>query len=209
MPADALVAIDFANSRYAIRGRLQEGIGTVEDLSGWLRDHALAHGLEDRTCGPFGSLSDKNGPHVPQQAPSTELHNVNIRHVDNFVELRDAIRAVFGACVDGEPPRPEWLAVINNAAEAAPNWPALTASYQIEERTAGDPPDAARAVIARSAMTLLAGPLRAELRACRAPGCVKFFVRDHPRREWCCDHCGNRARAARHYRRHRASQDPS
>jgi predicted RNA-binding Zn ribbon-like protein len=170
MPADALVAIQFANSRYAVRGRLQEGIGTVEDLSAWLRDHAL-------------------------------VDNVNIRHVDNFVQLRDAIRAVFGACVDDEPLLPEWLMVINNAAEAAPHWPALTAAYGVEERTAGSPLDAARATIARSAIEILAGPLRAELRACRAPGCVKFFLKDHPRREWCCDNCGNRARVARHYRR--------
>jgi predicted RNA-binding Zn ribbon-like protein len=173
MPTEVPVAILFANSRYAVRGRLQEGIGTVADLSTWLRDHA-------------------------------GVHNVNIRNVDNSVRLRDAIRAVFGACVDGAPPRPEWLAVINSAAEAAPYWPALGPSYEIEERTAGDGLDAALAAIARDAMNLLAGPLREDLRACRAPGCVKFFVKDHPRREWCCDHCGNRARAARHYHRHRA-----
>jgi hypothetical protein len=41
------------------------------------------------------------------------------------------------------------------------------------------------------------------LRACQAPGCVLYFVKDHPRREWCSTACGNRARAARHYRRHR------
>jgi predicted RNA-binding Zn ribbon-like protein len=174
MSADPLVAMHFANSRYAVRGRPQETIGTAENLSAWLRDHAL-------------------------------VHNVNIRHVDIFVELRDAIRAVFQACADGEAPQPESLAVINKAAAAAPSWPALTASYEIEERTTGDAPAAARAAIARGAMGILGGPLRADLRACRAPGCVKFFVRDHPRREWCCDHCGNRARAARHYRRHRPS----
>ena len=42
-----------------------------------------------------------------------------------------------------------------------------------------------------------------QLRACLAPGCVLYFVKDHPRREWCGPACGNRARAARHYRRHR------
>ncbi|MEV8411642.1 CGNR zinc finger domain-containing protein, partial [Streptomyces niveus] len=30
-----------------------------------------------------------------------------------------------------------------------------------------------------------------------------FFVRSHPRREWCSADCGNRARVARHYRRRR------
>jgi predicted RNA-binding Zn ribbon-like protein len=181
MSTEVPVAIQFANSRYAVRGRLQEGIGTVEDLSAWLRDHL----------------------------PMSEVSNVNIRNVDNFLALRDAIRAGFGACVAGEPPKAEWLAVLNLAARAAPSWPELDAAYEITERTGSGALAAAHAALARDAIRLLAGPLRMDLRACGAPGCVKFFVRDHPRREWCCDHCGNRARAARHYRRHRVSQEPS
>ena len=39
-------------------------------------------------------------------------------------------------------------------------------------------------------------------RATHAPGCVLYFVQDHPRREWCSTACGNRARVARHYDRH-------
>ena len=56
--------------------------------------------------------------------------------------------------------------------------------------------------IAVQAIGLLTDP-DTPLRACHGPGCVLFFCRDHPRREWCCAACGNRARAARHYRRHR------
>jgi hypothetical protein len=41
------------------------------------------------------------------------------------------------------------------------------------------------------------------LRACGAPGCVLMFLKDHPRREWCSNACGNRARQARHYDRTR------
>ncbi|WP_225993278.1 CGNR zinc finger domain-containing protein [Actinomadura rudentiformis] len=44
---------------------------------------------------------------------------------------------------------------------------------------------------------------RLQLRACLAPGCVLYFLKNHPRREWCTAACGNRARGARHYRRHR------
>lgn len=40
-----------------------------------------------------------------------------------------------------------------------------------------------------------------KLRACYAPGCVLYFVKSHPRREWCSVACGNRARAARHYQK--------
>src|SRR2546430_15249293 len=143
MPTEVPLAIQFANSRYAVRGRPQEAIGTVEDLSAWLRDHV-------------------------------DMSNVNIRNVDSAVALRDAIRAVFGACVDGEPPRGEWLTVLNEAAAAAPCWPALGPAYELQARTAGNGLDAALAAIARDTIQLLAGPLRAELRSCRAPGCVRF-----------------------------------
>jgi len=57
--------------------------------------------------------------------------------------------------------------------------------------------------IAHQSIDLLVGEDRVNLRACYAPGCVLYFVKDHPRREWCSHACGNRARAARHYRRHK------
>ena len=34
------------------------------------------------------------------------------------------------------------------------------------------------------------------VRACYAPGCVLYFMKTHPRREWCSVACGNRVRAA-------------
>jgi predicted RNA-binding Zn ribbon-like protein len=59
------------------------------------------------------------------------------------------------------------------------------------------------AAVAREAIELFTGADSPQLRACHAPGCVLYFLQDHPRREWCSTACGNRARAARHYRRHR------
>jgi predicted RNA-binding Zn ribbon-like protein len=35
---------------------------------------------------------------------------------------------------------------------------------------------------------------------------VLYFVKTHPRREWCSVACGNRVRAARHYQRGRGHQ---
>jgi predicted RNA-binding Zn ribbon-like protein len=60
--------------------------------------------------------------------------------------------------------------------------------------------------VAEQAVGLLAGEDAARLRACYAPGCVLYFVKTHPRREWCSVACGNRVRAARHYRRARDRQ---
>jgi predicted RNA-binding Zn ribbon-like protein len=55
--------------------------------------------------------------------------------------------------------------------------------------------------VARQAAGLLGGDDAARLRACYAPGCVLYFIKTHPRREWCSVACGNRVRAARHYQR--------
>jgi predicted RNA-binding Zn ribbon-like protein len=53
--------------------------------------------------------------------------------------------------------------------------------------------------VAEESIALLGGPEADKLRACNAPGCVLYFVKTHPRREWCSVTCGNRVRAARHY----------
>ena len=63
----------------------------------------------------------------------------------------------------------------------------------------------ALAAVASESVDFLTGSDASLLRACYAPGCVLYFVKDHPRREWCSTACGNRARAARHYARHRVT----
>lgn len=64
------------------------------------------------------------------------------------------------------------------------------------------------AAVADQAIKLLGGDDARKLRACDAPGCVLYFVKTHPRREWCSIACGNRARAARHYQKVRTRQPP-
>ncbi|MBZ9643780.1 CGNR zinc finger domain-containing protein, partial [Streptomyces sp. PSKA30] len=59
------------------------------------------------------------------------------------------------------------------------------------------------AVLAQAAIAFLASPDRQRLRACHAPRCVRYFLKEHPRQEWCTPSCGNRARVARHHERHR------
>ncbi|WP_328498260.1 CGNR zinc finger domain-containing protein [Streptomyces sp. NBC_00414] len=61
------------------------------------------------------------------------------------------------------------------------------------------------AALARAAIAFLASPDRQRLRACHAPRCVRYFLKDHPRQEWCTRSCGNRARVARHHERHKKS----
>jgi predicted RNA-binding Zn ribbon-like protein len=95
---------------------------------------------------------------------------------------------------------------VNNAAAYPPTWPQLAyRDGQLHLATGGQATDTQHALadIAHQSVNLLTSEDRIKLRACHAPGCVLYFVKDHTRREWCSTACGNRARAARHYRRHK------
>ncbi|WP_154697553.1 CGNR zinc finger domain-containing protein [Lentzea guizhouensis] len=96
---------------------------------------------------------------------------------------------------------------LNLAARRATEWPQIVeedGKLVRHNEGEGSPADRALASIAAEAVELLTGEQHVQLRACYAPGCVLYFVKDHPRREWCSPGCGNRVRAARHYRRNRA-----
>jgi predicted RNA-binding Zn ribbon-like protein len=58
-------------------------------------------------------------------------------------------------------------------------------------------------ILALAVTDFLTGPLAPRLRSCQAPRCVRYFVQDHGRQQWCKASCGNRARVARHAQRHR------
>jgi predicted RNA-binding Zn ribbon-like protein len=175
------LSLRFANTRYAVRGQAHDGIGTRELLRAWLTRHADELGVT-------GAM-----PRIDVPA---------------FVDLRDAIRGLIAVAVDdrGSVPDPDDVALLNRLSAGAPSWPTLTRAdgrFQVVECATGDARASALAALARDAMTLLGGDLPGPLRACGAPGCVLFFIKDHPRREWCSPTCGNRVRAARHYLRHR------
>ncbi|KIZ17157.1 CGNR zinc finger domain-containing protein [Streptomyces natalensis] len=132
-------------------------------------------------------------------------------------ELRAATRALFARAVHPRPasradahrllPEDEALRRLNAAAALVPTVPRLVwapdAPPQTGSRPVGDPPAADRltAALARAVIAFLDGPERTLLRACAAPRCVRYFVKDHPRQEWCTPSCGNRARVARHHER--------
>ncbi|MBB1246724.1 CGNR zinc finger domain-containing protein [Streptomyces durbertensis] len=82
------------------------------------------------------------------------------------------------------------------------HWPADEPPVARHRTFEADPGDVLLAALARATIDFLTGPERERLRACTAPRCVRYFVKSHGRQEWCRISCGNRARAARHYRRH-------
>jgi predicted RNA-binding Zn ribbon-like protein len=130
---------------------------------------------------------------------------------DGLRKLRDALRRLAIEATDDPRPsatapgltRTQAIATLNTLATTWPElvWPADGPPAQAYRArgTAG----LAVELIAHQGVELFAGPARDRLRPCLAPNCLLFFAKDHPRREWCSPACGNRARVARHYRRHR------
>ncbi|MFE9171012.1 CGNR zinc finger domain-containing protein [Streptomyces kebangsaanensis] len=99
-----------------------------------------------------------------------------------ITEVRRAVRALFARVVSPSPP---------SRADVHRLMPADRALTRLNAVAAVDP----------------VTPRREQLRACTAPRCVRYFVKSHGRREWCKPSCGNRARAARHYRRRRQASE--
>ncbi|WP_197717306.1 ABATE domain-containing protein [Glycomyces terrestris] len=133
---------------------------------------------------------------------------------ERFRALRDALRRLAAfATGDTRPAAASAIeevevavAEVNRAAALAPAWPVLELrgdGLAARAAGAGGPADRLLASFAAQGIALLTGP--AALRACYGPNCVLYFTKDHPRREWCSAGCGNRARAARHYARHRGA----
>jgi predicted RNA-binding Zn ribbon-like protein len=126
--------------------------------------------------------------------------------------LRDALRRLAAVATEDDRPSPsllpseqEALAELNAivcVAHVPPGLQRGDAGWERSPAFRGRALSVALASVALDAVALLVAP--SPLRACRAPGCVLYFVQDHPRRAWCSEGCGNRVRAARHYARSRA-----
>ncbi|WP_225859155.1 CGNR zinc finger domain-containing protein [Streptomyces albicerus] len=177
--------IELANATYAIRGHPQDGLRTVEQLAFWL---------------------EQVRPRLPLPPSDADLRDIGPQDLVMARELRDAIRTLAAAAVERTPPPAAALDSLNRCVRTALSWREL----RWDDGTSAEPRNDARPItatlsgIAELAVDLFAGPALADLRACHAPGCVLFFIKDHPRRAWCSPGCGNRARAARHYRRTKA-----
>ncbi len=189
---DAQLALDLALTlRHDGSGGVADDLTDVMGLATWVRAHADS---------------------VPATA-GTALDEATLTSVR---DLRGAVRALFARAVSpGEPspadatrllPLPEALALLNEAAALTPTVPVLSwapgADPVVHHRPAtGEDP--LTAALARAALAFLVSPERQRLRACHAPRCVRYFLKEHPRQEWCKPSCGNRARVARHHDRHR------
>ncbi|WP_433420067.1 CGNR zinc finger domain-containing protein [Microtetraspora malaysiensis] len=191
-----MLALEFVSTVRATRTGRVDDLTDTDGTTAWVREHAEPLGIDAASF-------------VADEALRAEV-----------VELRQAVRALFARAVSPEQPSSadahllpsfaEALHLVNDTAAAvslAPrlDWPADGApNIAIVPARPASVSARVRAALASSAIEFLAGPGRERLRTCHAPRCVLYFLKEHVRQEWCSVGCGNRARAARHYRQHKA-----
>ncbi|MFI8193320.1 ABATE domain-containing protein [Streptomyces sp. NPDC085946] len=135
--------------------------------------------------------------------PEVRLYDVCARRMRT---LRDHVRALFAARVEGAAPPERSLHAVNAALTAVPTapllaWDATRGPCRVEAHPTDQAVNHALAVLAADAADLLTGPDAGLLAACGSPPCDRFLLRTHGRRHWCSTRCGDRARAARAYAR--------
>ena len=130
--------------------------------------------------------------------------------------LRAHITHAVEAARAGAPPPLKAVRAITDAQRNAPAYQELGWNGQaatVTTRRIGNATAVLLAQLAEDAATLLASPAIGLVRRCEGPDCRMLFLPAHPRRRWCSPAtCGNRARVARYYQRHKenkASEPPT
>jgi predicted RNA-binding Zn ribbon-like protein len=191
LPAETgRLAVEFANTL------VHDGRGGVDDL--------LSSSAAARTW-----LADRG------LSPAVDLESLRA--------ARSATRALFAAAIAPHPasradngrtrmPTATALQLLQRKVEEIA--PASRYAYDagrvsVTRTTEAQPSAAAVGILAFAVLEFLASPLADELRACQAPRCVRYFLRNR-RQEWCKPSCANRARVARYAERHQAAaSDPT
>ncbi|WP_455360268.1 CGNR zinc finger domain-containing protein [Streptomyces sp. SYSU K21746] len=191
--------VELMNTIWADRDGVHDALRDPDGTRAWL--HAVASRIDLMTPGALDTLT------------TADLDRLG----DRLTGLRDALRRL--AAEATQDPRPAAISgtrelhaavtVLNQAASDTPHWSALSwtpgQAPSRHTRTGGQAASVALSALAEETITLFSQDTRHQLRACLAPGCVLYFLKHHPRREWCSAGCGNRARSARHYQRHRGT----
>ncbi|MGW6983640.1 CGNR zinc finger domain-containing protein [Streptomyces sp. NPDC054932] len=139
----------------------------------------------------------------------TPLGAVGAAEVAAVVAVREAARPAVEAVRRGERPPAGSLRALNGFLAAAPSHRVLSWTEEggtvADAHRSADPARRLAAELAEAAAELLTDPRVPQVRECEAHDCVLLFLPAHPRRRWCvASVCGNRARVARYYARHRA-----
>jgi predicted RNA-binding Zn ribbon-like protein len=194
--------VELMNTIWADRAGVHDALDDPTGALAWLR--AVESRLDPRPAALTGWLADDRPTGLAETAHGLRAVRDALRRLaaDATADPRDVATSAAGT-------RATALEALAAASAAAPTWSALDWPDGGEPvrsvHTTGPAGRAATSMLAEQGIALFAGARRRELRACLAPGCVLYFLREHPRRGWCSAACGNRARVARHYERRRGS----
>lgn len=127
--------------------------------------------------------------------------------LDAVRAVREHTAAAVACARSGTAPPPGALRGLNEAQREAPMFRELRWEGGVvtaTERREGPAGVRLAAHLADAAASLLTDPKVTTIRQCEAEFCVVQFLPANPRRRWCSARiCGNRARVARHYQRHK------
>jgi predicted RNA-binding Zn ribbon-like protein len=194
VPARDDLCLDFVNT-LAWRGseRLAESLGSFEDLLKW--------------CASGGCSFNRAISAV--RATVEGRPAVAVRLLREAIALREAISRIFHAVAEGVVPEATDMTALNGELRRAPLRMMVDRAdgsfgWRLERVTPGLP--ALLAPVLWSAGDLLTGRRLARVRQCANPECRWLFIDESKAgtRRWCSmTACGNRAKAHRHYVRHK------
>lgn len=187
------LCLTFANTRYW-RGSPSpsEELNAPADLLAWCR----AHGVPQPAVAAAGERWQAN----PREGA---------RQFAAAIDMREAVYRAFAAIAGDRPPAQADLSVLNAALAAAPARSCLTPLPDGYGWQVPAVPATAAGMLAPvlwSAGDLLTLARRGRIRCCANEKCRWLFVDDSRAgtRRWCSmTSCGNRAKAKRHYERHK------
>jgi predicted RNA-binding Zn ribbon-like protein len=173
--------VDFLNTEMISDGKAVDALPDIEALRNWLVQADLASKRAGLTLSP------------------SILHDVK--------QLRRRIRAVIEAVAAGKKPQPGDAAAIDRELRRGTGSLALRRDgsgfvfgFEPSKEGGADP----RFIIARTAAEFLSGADPSRVRRCQGPRCILLYydLTKSGTRRWCSmASCGNRQKAAAHYRR--------
>ncbi|HET7452852.1 MAG TPA: ABATE domain-containing protein [Thermoanaerobaculia bacterium] len=181
-------ALDFVNTEIVSRGERKDLLEVPADLIRWMEESGLASPAEGRTMRAF-----------PTNLQETWLREARA--------LRGDLRKTFLHLASGGRLRSDDLRFLD-AALAGSEFRLRVSPGRGRARLSFEPRELSPAgAIARSAAEFFAASDPSLVRRCEGTGCILLFhdsTKSHTRR-WCSmAGCGNRAKAAAHYRRAKA-----
>jgi predicted RNA-binding Zn ribbon-like protein len=190
-------ALDFLNTRELDSGAVVDHLGSVDDVFEWIGGRELVH----------AELLERERDRARRDEETAARVLARARRV------RDALRELTDAVVEGRAAAPGAIAEVNRALRAREviELEATSDGVRVGHRHVGDPIDDALARLADPIVHEISGGRPDRVRVCADDTCRWIFYDASPtgRRRWCSmASCGNRAKAARHRARKKADEQP-